>query len=194
MGEDPDRIRREIEQTRAEMGETVDALGYKTDVKARAKDSIQDKKESVMGVAQSAKDRLVGAGESAKSSVVGAGQTVGDKTPDTDQVKYQARRAKSVAQENPLGLAVGSLAVGFLAGMLIPSTRVEDEKLGSMSDEVIDRVKETGQEALERGKQVAQEAAQSAQETAKESGQQQAQGLKSSAQDHAQEAASSARS
>ena len=36
-----DRIRAEIEQTRAEMGETVDALGYKTDVKARAKDSIQ---------------------------------------------------------------------------------------------------------------------------------------------------------
>jgi gas vesicle protein len=183
MGEDPDRIRREIEQTRADMGETVDALGYKTDVKARAKDAIQDKKESVMGVASSAKERLVG-----------AGQTVGDKTPDTEQVKYQAKRAKSVAQENPLGLAVGSLAVGFLAGMLIPSTRVEDEKMGQISDDVIDRAKETGQEALERGKQVAQEAAQSAQETVKDSGQQHAEELKGSAQDHAQEAASSARS
>ena len=64
-------FRREIEQTRAEMGETVDALGYKTDVKARAKDSIQDKKESVMGAASSAKERLVG-----------AGQSVGDATPD----------------------------------------------------------------------------------------------------------------
>jgi ElaB/YqjD/DUF883 family membrane-anchored ribosome-binding protein len=194
VGEDPDRIRREIEQTRAEMGETVDALSYKTDVKARAKDSIQDKKESVMGVAQSAKERLVGAGQSAKEGVVGAGQTVGDKTPDTDQVKYQAKRAKSVAQENPLGLAVGSLAVGFLAGMLIPSTRVEDEKMGQVSDDVIDKIKETGQEALERGKQVAQDAAQSAQETAKESGSQHADELKSSAQDSAQEAASTARS
>jgi gas vesicle protein len=183
MGEDPDRIRREIEQTRADMGETVDALGYKTDVKARAKDSIQDKKESVMGVASSAKERLVG-----------AGQTVGDKTPDSDQVKHQARRAKSVAQENPLGLAVGAVAVGFLAGMLIPSTRIEDEKMGAISDDVIDRAKETGQEALERGKQVAQEAAQSAQETVKDSGQQHAEELKDSAQDHAQEAASSARS
>ena len=183
MGEDPDRIRREIEQTRADMGETVDALGYKTDVKARAKDSIQDKKESVMGAASSAKERLVG-----------AGQTVGDKTPDTDQVKHQAKRAKSVAQENPLGLAVGAVAVGFLAGMLIPSTRVEDEKMGQISDDVIDRAKETGQEALERGKQVAQEAAQSAQETAKDSGQQHAEELKGTAQDHAQEAASSARS
>ena len=183
MGEDPDRIREEIEQTRAEMGETVDALGYKTDVKARAKDSIQDKKESVMGVASSAKERLVG-----------AGQTVGDKTPDSDQVKHQAKRAKSVAQENPLGLAVGAVAVGFLAGMLIPSTRVEDEKMGAISDDVIDRAKETGQEALERGTQVAQEAAQSAQETVKDSGQQHAEELKGTAQDHAQEAASSARS
>jgi ElaB/YqjD/DUF883 family membrane-anchored ribosome-binding protein len=180
VGEEPDRIRREIEQTRAEMGETVDALSYKTDVKARAKDSIQDKKESVMGVAQTAKERLVG-----------AGQTVGDKTPDSDQVKHQARRAKSVAQENPLGLAVGSLAVGFLAGMLIPATRVEDEKLGQVSDDVVDRIKETGQEALDRGKQVAQDAVQSAQETAKESGQQHAEELKSSAQENAREAAPS---
>jgi len=180
MGEDPDRIRAEIEQTRAEMSETVDALGYKTDVKARAKDSIQDKKESVMGVASSAKERLVG-----------AGQTVGDKTPDTDQVKGQAKRAASVAQENPLGLAVGAIAVGFLAGMLIPATRVEDEKLGAISDDVIDRAKETGQEALERGKQVAQEAAQSAKETAKESGQEHAEELKSTAQEHAQETARS---
>ena len=166
MGEDPDRIRREIEQTRAEMGETVDALGYKTDVKARAKDSIQDKKESVMGAASSAKERLVG-----------AGQTVGEATPDSEQVKRQARRAKSVAQENPLGLAVGAVAVGFLAGMLIPSTRVEDEKMGSLSDDVIERAKETGQEALERGKQVAQDAA----ETAKDSGREHAEELKETA-------------
>ena len=175
MGEDPDRIRREIEQTRADMGETVDALGYKTDVKARAKDSIQDKKESVMGVASSAKERLVG-----------AGQTVGDKTPDSDQVKHQARRAKSVAQENPLGLAVGAVAVGFLAGMLIPSTRIEDEKMGAISDDVIDRAKETGQEALERGKHVAEQAA----ETVKDAGREQAEQLKDSAQEKAQEARS----
>ena len=166
MGEDPDRIRAEIEQTRAEMSETVDALGYKTDVKARAKDSIQDKKETVMGVASSAKERLVG-----------AGQTVGEATPDSEQVKQQARRAKSVAQENPLGLAVGAVAVGFLAGMLIPSTRVEDEKMGSLSDDVIDRAKQTGQEALERGKQVAQDAA----ETAKDSGREHAEELKETA-------------
>ena len=166
MGQEPREIREEIEDTRARMGETVEALGYKTDVKARTKDSIQDKKESVMGVASSAKERLVG-----------AGQSVGDAAPDSEQVKQQARRAKSVAQENPLGLAVGAVAIGFLAGMLIPSTRVEDEKLGEMSDDVIERAKQTGQEALERGRQVAQDAA----ETAKDSGREHAEGLKETA-------------
>jgi len=135
------------------MGETVDALGYKADVKARAKDRV-------VGV----KDRVVGA------------------TPDSGDVKHQAKRAKSVAQDNPLGLAVGAIAVGFLAGTLLPSTRIEDERLGELSDEVIDRARETGQEALERGKQVAQDAA----DAAKESGSEHADELKSTAQEHAQ--------
>ena len=49
MGEDPDRIRREIEATRNEMGDTVDALTYKADVKSRAKESLMDTKEFAHG-------------------------------------------------------------------------------------------------------------------------------------------------
>jgi hypothetical protein len=74
-----------------------------------------------------------------------------------------------------------------LAGLAAPSTRVEDEKLGRVSDQVMDKVKETGQEALDRGKQVAQEVASSAADTAKQStqerGQDLAQGAKQNTQD-----------
>ncbi len=185
MGEDPSRIREEIEQTRAEMGETVDALGYKADVKSRAKESIQEKrdsaKESVMGATQTVKDKLVGA----KDSVT---DTAGNVTPDGDQIKSQARQAKGLAQENPLGLAIGSIAVGFVAGLLLPSTRVEDEKLGEASDQVVEKAKEAGQDALEHGKQVAQETAQSAQETLKDSAGQHGEEVKQTVQDKAQEA------
>jgi ElaB/YqjD/DUF883 family membrane-anchored ribosome-binding protein len=176
MGEDPDRIRAEIEQTREQMGDTVDALSYKADVKERAKDSLRDRKEAVVGATQSVKDRIVG-----------AGQSVNDATPDGQQVKQQAKRAKSIAQENPLGLAAGAVAVGLLAGMLIPSTRVEDEKLGPMADDVKERAKQTGQDALEHGKQVAQDAA----ETAKDSAQSHGEELRDTAKEHAQEAAAS---
>jgi hypothetical protein len=163
MGEDPDMIRKDIEETRDRMGDTVDALGYKTDVKARAGDKVGALKEKVTGAAPSGGD-----------------------------VKDGARQAAGVAQENPLGLAVGAVAVGFLAGMLIPSTRVENERIGPMADQVKDQIKETGQEALEHGKAVASEtasaAADAATSTAQEQGQAHADELKDSAQDHAQTA------
>jgi len=173
MGQDPDLIRRDIEETRERMGDTVDALGYKTDVKSRAK-------ESVTGRVDTVKEKLVGAKDSAM-----------DVAPSTGDVKSGARQAVGVAQENPLGLAVGAVAGGFLAGMLIPSTRVENERLGPMADQVKDQIKETGQEALEHGKAVVSEtassAADAAKQTAQEQGSEHASQLRDSAQDSAQQ-------
>jgi ElaB/YqjD/DUF883 family membrane-anchored ribosome-binding protein len=167
MGEDPDAIRDEIADTRERMGDTIDALGYKADVKSRAKDNVSGKVDSV-------KERLGLAGQKAS-----------DMTPDTEQVKGQARKAAGIAQENPLGLAVGAAAAGFLVGMLVPSSRVEDEKLGPMADRVKEQAKETGQEALERGKEVAQSAAQSAADTVSEEGQKHGEQLADSAKESA---------
>ncbi|HEY8581602.1 MAG TPA: hypothetical protein VIL49_01600 [Capillimicrobium sp.] len=168
------------------MGETVEALGYKADVKSRAKENVQGKVDSV-------KEKITGAKDSVVGSAQSAGGTVSDATPDAQQVKQQARKAAGIAQENPLGLAVGAVALGFIAGMLIPETKVEHEKLGPVADQVKDQVKQTGQEALEHGKQVAQETAQAAtqaaKDTAQESGQQHAQDLKDSAQGSAEDTA-----
>jgi gas vesicle protein len=148
------------------MGGTADALAYKADVPSRTKEAVSDKVQSV------------------KDKVTGVGGRVSDATPDADQAKQQARRAAGMAQENPLGLAIGAVAVGFVAGMLAPSTRVEEEKLGPMAHQVRDQVTETAQTAVEHGKQVAQDAAQAATETAKESGQEHA----SEVQDEAKQA------
>jgi hypothetical protein len=158
------------------MSETVDALGYKADVKTRTK-------EKVVGATQSVREAVVGA----KDSATGAAGSVADSAPDREQVKRQARQAKGLAQENPLGLAIGSIAVGFIAGLLVPATRIEDEKLGEASDQVIAKARETGQEALEHGKQVAQETAQSAQETLKDSAQQHGQEVGDTARQRAEE-------
>ena len=153
MGQDPGQIRDDIEATRARMGDTAEALGHKADVPGRAREAVSDKVETV------------------KSKFTGAKDSVSDSTPIGEDVKQGARQAVGIAKENPLGLAIGGLAVGFLAGLAIPSTRVENEKLGPMADQVKEQAKETGQEAIERGKHVAQQAA----ETAKEEGQKQAQ-------------------
>ena len=152
MGQDPSQIREEIEQTRTEMGDTVEAIGYKADVPSRAREKVGE-----------TKDNLV-------SKMTGA-------TPDSGEVKAGAKRAAGVVQENPLGLALGAAAFGFLVGMAVPSTPVEDEKLGPIADDLKSKAQDTGREALERGKQVAQDAA----ETAKESAQTQGQELKAGA-------------
>ena len=191
MGQDPDAIRQDIEQTRTEMSETVEAVGYKADVPSRAKDAVSDKVENmkakVSGTATRAKEAVVGTASRAGNTMSDTTSRVGDATPSGGQVTQQAKRAVGLAQENPLGLAVGAAAVGFLAGLAVPSTRVENERLGPVADQVKDRVKETGQEALERGKQVAQEASQTAVQTAKEQGQQHGQDLASSAAQSAQD-------
>jgi len=175
MGQDPDAIRQDIEQTRTEMSETVEAIGYKADVPSRAKDAVSDKVESVKSAVGDTATR-------AREAVVGTTSRVGDATPSRGEVKQKTRQVAGMAKENPLGLAIGAAAIGFLAGLVVPSTRVEDERLGRVADQVKDKVKETGQEALDRGRQVAQEVASSAADTARQS-----------AQEHGQELADSAR-
>ena len=214
MGKAPDDIREEIEETRARMGETVEAIGYKADVKSRAKESISNTKDNVVGAIRDRKDRVVesivgstdaisGAVGTAAGSVSDGGsqmaQRIGDATPGSDDLVRAGRNAVGVAQENPLGLALGSFAVGFLAGMVVPGTRMENERIGPIADQIKDKAKETGQEALERGKQVAQEAAQVAQESAQDVAhnaqqavQRTTESVKEQAQRHGREIATSA--
>jgi hypothetical protein len=180
MGQDPDQIRQDIEQTRAEMSETVEAIGYKADVPSRAKEKVSETVDNV-------RNKVSGTATRAKEAVTGTTSRVGDATPSGSEVKQQAKRAVGLAQENPLGLTVGAIALGFLAGLAVPSTRIENQRLGPVADQVKDKVKETGQEALDRGKQVAQEAASSATETAKERTQEYGQDLAQSAKQNAQD-------
>jgi ElaB/YqjD/DUF883 family membrane-anchored ribosome-binding protein len=191
MGQDPDAIRQDIAQTRAEMSETVEAVGDKADVPSRAKDKVSKTMDSVKNkvsdTATRAKEAAVGTASRAGDTMSDTTSRMGDATPSGGQVKQQAKRAAGLAQENPLGLAVGATALGFLAGLAVPSTRVENERLGPVADQVKDKVKETGQEALDRGKQVAQEVASSAAEAAKQSTQEHGQDLAHSAKQNAQD-------
>jgi hypothetical protein len=169
MGENPSNIRAELEQTRARVGDEVDAISYKTDVGARMGDYVDDKKEAV------------------KSKFTGAKDTVSGAVPDRRAIKRGATHMRNTAESNPLGLALGGLAFGFLVGTLLPQTRVENEQMGEMSDRLTDAARDTADEAVERGKRVAREAAGAAVETAKESGREQGQELGSTLQERAQE-------
>jgi gas vesicle protein len=164
MGQGTGEIRQDIEQTRARVGDEVEALSYKTDVGARLDDYVDEKKEAVSSKVRGATEAVA----SAASAVVPS--------------KQRLRTMRDTAERNPLGLAVGGAAVGFLAGLLLPSTRLEDEHMGEMAGQIKDTAREAGHDALERGKDVAQ----SAIETVKEEGGQQTRELASDLKERVQ--------
>lgn len=178
MVEKSDMIRSDIAQTRAEMGDTLDALGYKANVPARTRGWLGRKRDAVTGACASGVSSVSGATDSVVSRVSGV-------APSTASARDGAGRMQDTAERNPLGLTIAGAAVGFVAGLLAPSTRMEDEKLGPTSDQVKSQALEAGQEALEHGKQVAQAATQSAVETAKAEGRQHGEELSSSVQEKA---------
>jgi hypothetical protein len=170
MAQTSDELRSDIERTRENMGDTVEALAYKADVPTRTKDWVGEKKDAVL------------------SKVSGAPAKAGELTPDGDELKSQVGGLKRTAERNPLGLAIAGAAAGFIAGLVAPATRIEDERIGPMSDALKASAAEAGREAAERGKVVAQETSSTALATMKESGREQSEELAASLQDQAREA------
>jgi hypothetical protein len=171
MARTSEELKQEISQTREQMAETADALAYKADVPTRTKEWVGEKKDSIV------------------STVTGVSSKLGDATPDGAEVTQGVTRMKRFAERNPLGLVIGGAAVGFIAGALLPSTRVEDERIGPMADDVKETAADAGREALDRGKEVAQEVGTAAMETAKERGREEGEELSASLQEMAREAA-----
>jgi uncharacterized protein DUF3618 len=104
----PEQIREEIEETRQELGDTAAALAAKTDVKARAKEKVENIKRTVAEKKQSF-----------ASSSTGTAAGGGEGSSPLDQVKAKAPELKAKAQENPIPTAaVAAFIGGFIFGRL----------------------------------------------------------------------------
>ena len=128
-------------------------------------------RHAVTDAASTAKDAVVGAAGTAKDAVVGAKERVSEVAGTAreraselswqarERARYRARQARvgfwETMEERPLALGAAAIALGVVAGLMIPSTRKEDELMGETRDRLMDRAKEVGGEALEKGKQVA---------------------------------------
>lgn len=67
--DDPQALREQIEQTRAELGDTVQALSDKTDVKGRANEKIEDTKEQVREKVQDTRQHVHETVDSSRTQV-----------------------------------------------------------------------------------------------------------------------------
>ena len=133
MGEDPAAIQQEIAATRERLGDTTSALADKANITARVSQKLDAVREETTG--RSAREIL-----------------------SAEELGRVSRGITSFARENPIGLAIGAAATGFVIGMLLPATHMEDEKLGEVSDRVKAEVSDVGHEALEHAKEAGHEA------------------------------------
>jgi hypothetical protein len=131
------------------MGETVEAIAYKTDFPARARDSINERVETIRGKVSdtiaSAAGALSGAASTAKAGVGSAVAAMPDPASGL-------RSAGSLASANPLGLALGAVAVGFLIGLCLPVTDIERERVGKIGEQMTEQAKSAAADAIEQGK------------------------------------------
>jgi ElaB/YqjD/DUF883 family membrane-anchored ribosome-binding protein len=95
----------EIEETREELGDTVDALTQKADVKARVSEKVEQRKAAW-------RERQ----EDAKARVSGARACVSDATPD--EAKRAASEVAHTAEERPLPAVAVALGLGLLIGWI----------------------------------------------------------------------------
>jgi Protein of unknown function (DUF3618) len=95
----PEEIEADIEATREELGDTVEALAAKTDVKARAKEKVTETKETIS-------EKVSDLGGSAREA-----------TPDS--ASAGAQQAATVVKENPEHAALaGAFVAGLIAGWI----------------------------------------------------------------------------
>jgi hypothetical protein len=115
---DPQALREEIAQTRADLGETVEALAAKTDVSARAKDAVGE-------AAEKAKDAVTTVASQAKDTVAKtAGQVKDQVVEKAAQVKEQAvELTEQAKQGNPVPLAILAAAVAAVISVLVWAAR-----------------------------------------------------------------------
>ena len=178
MGEESDQLRREIEQTRNELGSDVDALTDKVSPKRvverrveGTRNAIGGFKERIMGttsdVTSSATGTVSGAASSMQGTVSGAASSVGDTAAST------AHKARRQAEGNPLAAGLIAFGVGWLVSSLLPPSQKERELAQQVKDQAQPAVQAVGQQAgqalsevKDNLQQPAQEAVQSVKDTA----------------------------
>jgi len=140
----------------------------------KASEMAGQAKDAVTGAADTLRGKAAGIGE----AVHGVAETVTHRSHEFYEQGRSASRRLShrleagyrsgaeqfhdACEEYPLGVGLGFAALGALVGLIVPSTRHEDELLGEQSDRLVETAKGIGKETLEQGKQIASRVAEAA--------------------------------
>lgn len=165
----PDEIRRDIQRTRAELSDNVNALGDRSNPNNIARSQVDKVKDG----AQNLKERLFGSDHDPYDNGAAGdlGDRAGEVADDARQAVEQApQQLKRRTQGSPFALGLIAAGLGAVAGSLIPVSRTERqyaeqvkdaaqpavEELKEMANEAKDNLQPKAEQAAQEVKQVAQ--------------------------------------
>jgi gas vesicle protein len=151
MSNDPEQIRREIERTRTELSDNVNALGDKVNPGSIAKRQVG----RVRGAATSVKDAVMGSAADAADTGQQVATTMGDAV--TGAPNAVARKA----QGSPIAAGLIAFGAGLLVSSLLPASKVEQqaaEKVKDTAQPMVDDLTDTAKEIAGNLKEPAQQA------------------------------------
>lgn len=175
MSDDPEVLRRQIEQTRSNLSRDVDALGEAASPGNVAKRQAEKVGDTVLGAGRSLKDKVMGSDDdwsSSASSGPGVGERVGELAGSArDTVTSAPAQARRQARGNPMAAGLVALGAGWLLGSLLPGSEKERELAVAAKEQVqdsgvVEEVKSVAQEVVEQVKPAAQQAAEQVKATA----------------------------
>jgi ElaB/YqjD/DUF883 family membrane-anchored ribosome-binding protein len=157
----PDEIRQDIERTRAELGQDVDALADKVSPTKIAERQTR----RIRAAAGSLKDRIMGsatdAAESTQAAIGHAGEAVAN----------APHHVASSTRGNPIAVGLIAFGAGLLAASLVPASKVERDAAEGAKDAaapLVETVKEAAAETADHLREPAMEAAEAVKERAAE--------------------------
>lgn len=105
----PEELRSEIAEAREDLGETVEQLSAKADVKGRAQDKVEETKERARGKVEEGREQVRHAAERVQAEAQQK-RAEGIHTEDLQAVAQKAKDNPAV----PIGIAVGVALVVLL--------------------------------------------------------------------------------
>jgi ElaB/YqjD/DUF883 family membrane-anchored ribosome-binding protein len=161
MGQSAEELRRDIEYTRQDLGETLDAIGDRVSPGRM----VERRKNKVVNGLTSVRDRVMGTASD-------AGQSVGDTAGSAvDTIKGAPDTVVQQTQGNPLAAGGIAFGIGVLLASVFPATAKEQQVADQLKDKaqpLAEDLKQTGQEMAEHMKEPAREAVESVKQAATE--------------------------
>src|SRR4051812_45010448 len=180
MSRNADQIRQEIEATRGQLAQNLEAIGDKVSPKhvgesipervsprrilnrqtEKVKDGLSSVGDSVMGRASSAANTVGGSvrgvAGTTSASVSSARQDAANQVQSlSERVRSVSTSAgdqlKAAPDANPMASALVAFGAGLVVGLALPPTRPERQAASTVRDQVVEPVK---QQALQAGKAV----------------------------------------